>query len=223
MQIQIQTDISSILMSLDLIGTLVFAISGAMAASSKKLDLFGAAFIAFVTAVGGGTVRDLLIGATPVGWMRDTNYIFIILAGVGLTFLFKKYVRKLRRTLFLFDTIGISVFTILGLQKALLVDIGPIIAVMMGMFSAVLGGVIRDILINEIPLIFRKEIYAMACIAGGAAFIIMEQLGLSFEQNSTVSILLIIGIRILAIRFKIGLPGIEDDYHFLKRSKHNKK
>ena len=92
-----------------------------MAAASKKLDLFGAAFIAFVTAVGGGTVRDLLIGSTPVGWMRDVNYIFIILAGVGITFLFKKYVRKLRRTLFLFDTIGISVFTVLGLQKALLI------------------------------------------------------------------------------------------------------
>lgn len=199
------------LFSLDLIGTLVFAISGSMAAASKKLDLFGAAFIAFVTAVGGGTVRDLLIGSTPVGWMRDVNYIFIILAGVGITFLFKKYVRKLRRTLFLFDTIGISVFTVLGLQKALLIEIHPLIAVMMGMFSAVLGGVIRDILINEIPLIFRKEIYAMACIAGGALFVMLEPSGISFEMRTVYTIALIITIRILAIRFKIGLPGIQDE------------
>ncbi|MAY84169.1 MAG: hypothetical protein CMP59_08555 [Flavobacteriales bacterium] len=211
MQIDIPNSISTLLFSLDLIGTLVFAISGSMAAASKKLDLFGAAFIAFVTAVGGGTVRDLLIGSTPVGWMRDVNYIFIILAGVGITFLFKKYVRKLRRTLFLFDTIGISVFTVLGLQKALLIEIHPLIAVMMGMFSAVLGGVIRDILINEIPLIFRKEIYAMACIAGGALFVMLEPSGISFEMRTVYTIALIITIRILAIRFKIGLPGIQDE------------
>jgi uncharacterized membrane protein YeiH len=211
MQIDIPSSISTLLFSLDLIGTLVFAISGSMAAASKKLDLFGAAFIAFVTAVGGGTVRDLLIGSTPVGWMRDSNYILIILIGVGITFLFKKYVRKLRRTLFLFDTIGISVFTVLGLQKALLVEVGPIMAVMMGMFSAVLGGVIRDILINEIPLIFRKEIYAMACIAGGTLFVLLEPSGLNFEMRTIYTVLTIITIRILAIRYKIGLPGIQDE------------
>lgn len=199
-----------ILHYLDLIGTLVFAISGAMAASSKKLDLFGAAFIAFVTAVGGGTIRDLLIGSTPVGWMRDTNYMIIILIGVGLTFLFQKQVRKLRKTLFLFDTIGIGVFTILGLKTALLIEVEPIIAIMMGMFSAVLGGVIRDILINEIPLIFRKEIYAMACIAGATLFYYLQEYGMSFEPSAIVSISTIIIIRILAIRYKIGLPGIDD-------------
>lgn len=219
MEIEIPTDINAILKSLDLIGTLVFAISGSMAASSKKLDLFGAAFIAFVTAVGGGTVRDLLIGATPVGWMRDINYIFIILAGVGITFLFKKYVRKLRRTLFLFDTIGIAVFTVLGLEKAILIEVEPIIAVMMGMFSAVLGGVIRDILINEIPLIFRKEIYAMACIAGGALFIFLRKTAIDFEMNIIITIAVIILIRILAIRYRIGLPGIEDELPFPRKKR----
>jgi len=211
MQIDIPNSISTLLFSLDLIGTLVFAISGSMAAASKKLDLFGAAFIAFVTAVGGGTVRDLLIGSTPVSWMQDTKYILIILIGVGITFLFKKYVRKLRKTLFLFDTIGIAVFTVLGLKKALLIDIDPLIAVMMGMFSAVLGGVIRDILINEIPLIFRREIYAMACIAGGSLFVLLEPLGLGFEMRTVYTVITIILIRILAIRFKIGLPGIQDE------------
>ncbi len=211
MHIDIPTNVSLILKSLD--------ISGAMAASSKKLDLFGAAFIAFVTALGGGTVRDLLLGATPVGWMKDSNYIFTVLIGVGITFLFKKHVRKLRRTLFLFDTIGISVFTVLGLEKALLIDLSPMIAAMMGMFSAVLGGVIRDILINEIPLIFRKEIYAMACIAGGALFLMLRSFEISFELNVLVTTITIIIIRIVAIKYKIGLPGIDDDHAFLQKFK----
>lgn len=203
--------IQEILKYLDLIGTLVFAISGTMAASNKKLDLFGAAFIAFVTAVGGGTIRDLLIGSTPVGWMQDINYLFIILSGVGVTFLFHKYVKRLRKTLFLFDTIGIGVFTILGIEKALLIDVTPLIAIIMGMFSAVLGGVIRDILINEIPLIFRKEIYAMACVSGGALFLFLQKNWYNFEQNVIISIVTIIVIRIIAIKYKVGLPGIDEE------------
>ena len=209
MPIEFPKNANEVLYILDLIGTLVFAISGSMAASSKKLDLFGAAFIAFVTAVGGGTVRDLLLGTTPVGWMQDTTYIYVILSGVGITFLFKAVVRKLSKTLFLFDTIGIGVFTILGLSKALILEVPAPIAVMMGMFSAVLGGVIRDILINEIPLIFRKEIYAMACVAGGTAFVFLQDV-LSFEWNVVATISLIIAIRIVVIKFKIGLSEIDD-------------
>lgn len=209
MPIDFPKNADEVLYILDLVGTLVFAISGAMAASSKKLDLFGAAFIAFVTAVGGGTVRDLLLGTTPVGWMQNTIYIYLILGGVGITFLFKKWVRKLRKTLFLFDTIGIGVFTILGLSKALILDVPAPIAVMMGMFSAVLGGVIRDILINEIPLIFRKEIYAMACVAGGTAFVFLQDI-LSFEWSVAITISLIIAIRIVVIKFKLGLSSIDD-------------
>ncbi len=209
MPIEFPKNADEVLYILDLVGTLVFAISGSMAASSKKLDLFGAAFIAFVTAVGGGTVRDLLLGTTPVGWMQNTMYIYVILGGVGITFLFKSWVRKLRKTLFLFDTIEIGVFTILGLSKALILDVPAPIAVMMGMFSAVLGGVIRDMLINEIPLIFRKEIYAMACVAGGTAFVFLQDI-LSFEWNITATISLIIAIRIVVIQFKLGLSSIDD-------------
>lgn len=200
--------INELLHYLDLIGTLVFAISGAIAASAKKLDLFGAAFIAFVTAVGGGTLRDLLIGETPVGWMREPTYLIIILIGVALTYLFQKQLLKLRKTLFLFDTIGIGVFTILGMKKALLIDIDPMVAIMMAMFSAVMGGVIRDILINEIPLIFRKEIYATACIAGATVFYFLQKTPITFEWNALISILVIIGIRIWAIRKNIGLPTL---------------
>ena len=194
---------------LDYIGTLVFAISGAMAASHKKLDLFGAAFIALITAVGGGTIRDLFLGETPVSWMKDVTYVYIILGGVGLTFLFRTVLAKLTRTLFLFDAIGIGVFSILGLQKALILDLHPIVAVMMGMFSAVLGGVLRDTMINRIPLIFRKEIYALACIIGGSIFLMLENIGLRFEISATISILLIITIRMLSIKYHISLPTID--------------
>lgn len=204
-------NIDEILFWLDLIGTLVFAISGAMAAASKKLDLFGAAFLAFVTAVGGGTIRDLLIGVSPVGWMLNINYLYIILLGVGITFLFKKIVRKLRKTLFLFDTIGIGVFTILGLKKAMLIGIVPPLAIIMGMFSAVLGGVIRDVLLREIPLIFRKEIYAMACIAGGILFVFLQKQNVLFEWNAIITISFIVIIRIVVIKYRIGLPGINED------------
>lgn len=207
-------NIDSLLFYLDLIGTLVFAISGSMAAANKKLDLFGAAFIASVTALGGGTIRDLLLGESPVGWMQNVDYLLVISLGVGITFLFQKQVRKLRKTLFLFDTIGIAVFTILGLKKALIFEVEPIIAIIMGMFSATMGGVIRDMLINEIPLIFRKEIYALACIFGGIIFIWLQGLGLNFELNSMITIFTIIIVRILAIRYKIGLSGIDDQKKF---------
>lgn len=194
---------------LDYIGTLVFAISGAMAAGYKKLDLFGASFIAFITAVGGGTVRDLFLGETPVSWMQDVNYIYIILIGVVLTFLFRRFLVQLTKTLFLFDAIGIAVFTILGLQKALIWDLHPIVAVMMGMFSAVLGGVIRDTLINRIPLIFRKEIYAMACVAGASIFLLLDNMSMNFELNATISILFIITIRMASVKYRISLPSID--------------
>lgn len=209
MDIQGLANIKEILSLLDFIGTFFFAISGAMAASSKKLDLFGAAFLAFVTALGGGTIRDLLIGSTPVGWMNDISYLLIIISGVAITFLFYNTVKKLRKTLFLFDTIGIGVFTILGIEKALIIGITPFIAIMMGMFSAVLGGVIRDILISEIPLIFRKEIYATACLIGGALFIFLQKMEVIFEWNVIITILTIVLIRIVVIRHKIGLPGID--------------
>lgn len=204
-----QTDALKTLIFLDYTGTLVFAISGAMAASHKRLDLFGAAFIAFITAVGGGTVRDLFLGIAPVSWMQDVKYIYLILIGVAMTFLFRRYLAKLTKTLFLFDAIGIGVFSILGLQKALLLELHPIVAVMMGMFSAVLGGVIRDTLINRIPLIFRKEIYAMACVAGASLFLLLSTFNLRFELNAAICILLIICLRMFSVKYHIGLPTID--------------
>jgi len=193
----------------DLIGTFVFAISGVLTASEKKFDVFGASVIAFVTAIGGGTLRDILIGDSPVGWIKDLNYLYIIIIAIVISLLFKKRVIQLRNTLFLFDTVGIGVFTIIGVQKSLNFNISPVIAVMMGTISAVFGGVIRDILTNETPLIFRKEIYATPCILGGVLYLMLLHFNVSTQLVSFITALLIIGVRLLAVKKNWALPRIK--------------
>ncbi len=195
----------NILYHIDLIGTMVFAISGALTAMDRKLDIFGVAAVAFITALGGGTLRDLLMGSTPVGWMNDLMYLLMIACGLTISIVFRQFVQKLRRTFFLFDTIGIGVFTVLGLQKALSVGLHPVIAVMMGMVSAVFGGVTRDIICNEIPLIFRKEVYALACAFGGCVFIFLRFLEVPTKVNIISAIAVIIILRLLAVRYKWNL------------------
>jgi uncharacterized membrane protein YeiH len=195
----------NILYHIDLIGTMVFAISGALTAMEKKLDIFGVAAVAFITALGGGTLRDVLMGSTPVGWMNDLTYLAMIGGGLLISLLFRQFVQKLRHTFFLFDTIGIGVFTVLGLQKALSLGLHPIIAVMMGMVSAVFGGVSRDIICNEIPLIFRKEIYALACLFGGVVFIILRYLEVPTKANIISAISVIIIMRLFAVFYKWNL------------------
>lgn len=187
---------------------MVFAISGALSGREKKLDFFGISAVGLITAIGGGTVRDVLLGSTPVGWMDDLVYITMIGFGILISLLFGKVVLKLRRTFFMFDTVGIAVFTVLGLQKALTLGVHPIIAILMGMVSAVFGGVIRDIVCNEIPLIFRKEIYALTCLCGGILYVVLQRFGLEQGWDILVTVLFIVGFRILAVRFKWQLPEI---------------
>jgi len=186
---------------LDLVGTLVFAISGALAAVKRKFDVVGALILALVTAVGGGTLRDILIGQTPVSWMKDLNYLWTILLALFLTKFFEESILKLRKGMFLFDAIGIGLFTILGLQKALSIGLSPIIAILMGVVSAVFGGVIRDVLSNEVPLIFRKEIYASACVLGGVVFLILEALLANTQVNMIISIFVVFLIRYFAVKY----------------------
>ncbi len=190
---------------IDLLGTLVFAISGVLTAVEKKFDFVGAAILALVTAVGGGTLRDILIGNTPVGWMKDLNYILVISLALPICFFFKTRIQKWRKGIFLFDTIGIALFTILGMQKTLHLGLSPIIAVMMGIVSAVFGGVIRDVLANDIPLIFRKEIYASACLAGAVVYLVLDPLLPSmYAMMSSISVVFI--LRFLAVRNNWGVP-----------------
>ncbi len=187
---------------------MVFAISGGLAGRDKQLDFFGIAAVGFITAIGGGTIRDILIGSVPVGWMNDLTYLIMISLGIIISLLFGKKVRKLRRTFFIFDTIGISAFTILGLLKALHIGVHPIIAIMMGMVSAVFGGALRDIVCNEIPLIFRKEIYALTCLCGGIVFVLLSAFEVDQSINIVISTLLIFLFRSLAVKYKWHLPNI---------------
>ncbi len=190
----------------DYIGTFVFAISGTLMAAEKRLDIFGAAVIGFVTAVGGGTLRDMMLGVMPVTWIRSVDYFYIILAGVAITILFQNRVLRMRSTLFLFDTIGIGVFTLIGLEKALALGIEPPIAVIMGLSTAVVGGVIRDTLCNEVPLIFHKEIYATACIAGAILYFVLKHYQLPNMVTESATVVSIIVIRILAVRYGWSIP-----------------
>lgn len=201
----------SIIYAIDIAGTFAFAISGALVAIRKKFDVFGVLIIAFVTAVGGGMTRDVLINAHPINWIGDINYIWIILTAVVVTFLFRSKIAPLRKTMFLFDTIGISVFTLIGVQKGLSFDLHPFVALVMGMSSAVMGGVIRDVLTNEIPLIFHREIYASACLAGGMVYLLLHPLNINEDLLFVISAGIIVTIRTIAVQYKLELPRIKKD------------
>ena len=191
---------------LDIIGTMAFAMSGALTAMNKKLDPFGVFIIAFVTAVGGGTLRDLFLNSYPLVWINDMNVIYAVFAGILLAGLFFKYFSRLRVTLMLFDTLGIALFTIVGLEKAHSLGANDFISVMMGMMTAVMGGMLRDVLMNRTPTVFVKEIYAMACIAGGVMYLIFDNFGLDRNINFIVSGAIIAAIRIVTVKYKLSLP-----------------
>lgn len=195
---------------LDIIGTMAFAMSGALTAMNKKMDPFGVFIVAFVTAVGGGTLRDVLIGRTPVGWMLDLKYAYVIIAAVILSIIFRKKFDRLRTSLFLFDTIGLGVFTLIGLEKGINIGLHPMICIALGTMTACFGGVIRDILCTEIPVIFRKEIYATICILGGTVFFLLRKLNLDNDVLYLTTSLVIILVRLMAVKYKWSLPTVEN-------------
>ncbi|KQC33192.1 membrane protein [Nonlabens sp. YIK11] len=192
---------------IDLMGTIAFAISGALAAFAKKLDPFGIIIIAFVTAAGGGTLRDILIGVRPVSWMLNMDLVYTILICVLITFIFRRWLLTLRKTLFLFDTIGIGLYTVVGIEMGLTAGLHPVICITLGCITACFGGVIRDILVNEIPVIFRKNIYATACIAGGLVYFLLAKLNLLENWAFIISGLTVITIRFFAVIFEWQLPS----------------
>lgn len=193
---------------LDLMGTSAFAISGALFAINKKMDPVGVFIIAFATAVGGGTLRDVMIGHFPVVWMGDLYYVYTISISVLVAIIFKNKIKYLSKSLFLFDTIGLGIFTIIGTEIGLQNDFNPIICIFLGTISASFGGVIRDILANEIPLIFHKEIYATACVIGSITFLILNQFPLNHDLIYIITTLMVIAVRLVAVKFKLQLPTI---------------
>ena len=199
------------LMVIDILGVISFAISGVLSSMKKKMDPFGIFIIAFVASVGGGTLRDILIGF-PVAWMRDLTYMYVIMGTSVFAIIFRKKLVYLRKSLFLFDTVGIGLYTVLGIEKGLSADFPPIICIAIGTMTACFGGGIRDILCNEIPLLFRtKEIYATACILGGITYFLLMQFPLSDGVIFTISGAVVIFTRSLAVYFDIRLPSVYFD------------
>ncbi len=193
---------------LDILGTIAFAISGVLTAMNKRMDAFGILIIALITSIGGGTLRDVLIGKTPVTWMQDQVFPMVVFGTAIFAVLFRSKLKYFRRSLFLFDTIGIGLYTVTGVQISLAFGLDPLICVILGTVSACFGGVLRDILCNEIPIIFHKEIYATACIAGAAAYLIFNEFNMSQTLAMVFSGAIIIIIRILAVVFKWQLPRL---------------
>lgn len=189
-------------------GTISFAISGAFAAMQKRLDAFGVLIVAFVTAVGGGTLRDVMIGYTPVFWMENGNYCLLILITSILAMVFWKKLKSFKIPLFLFDSLGLGFFTVIGMEKGLAFNLSPGICIVLGTVTGCFGGITRDIFLNNIPLIFRKEIYATACIIGGIIFFTLPFLGIGSFLVKIISISTVIIIRIVAVKYNMILPKI---------------
>lgn len=200
----------------DLFGVAVFAITGALMAGRKSMDLFGVLVIAIITALGGGTLRDAILGNHPVSWIRDDVYILVAtLAAVG-TVIWVRLTRPINETgLLVADAFGLAVFTVIGTQVALNYGVPVSAAVIMGVMTGVAGGVMRDIICNEIPLIFQKEIYATACIVGSLAYIGLQSLGLHEDLGIAICIALVLTIRLAAIRWHLELPR----FHLLDRDR----
>lgn len=199
---------------LDVIGVFFLAISGVLTAADKGLDFFGGYIIAFIAALGGGTIRDLLLN-TNVAWMHDMVLITTVLTGATIGIVLRVKLKRLRKTFFVFDTLGMSVFTITGVQKGLEMDQLFFVCLLLGVISASFGGVIRDVLCNDIPLVFRKEVYATACLAGGGIYLIGTYLGFRDEiWLLSLSMLAIILIRTFAVYRKWHMPLLKDIFNF---------
>lgn len=193
---------------IDLLGTLAFAISGIRLASVKQVDWFGAYIIGLVTAIGGGTARDLLLDVTPF-WMLDGKYFIATAAALLATLLFKEKVFRWANALFLFDAIGLGLFTVVGISKSLDAGLPFWVCIVMGTITGTVGGVVRDVLLNEVPLLFRKDIYALACVAGGLVYFLCLRMHLAKGVVELAAAITVIVVRIIAIRFHFHLPVLK--------------
>ena len=191
---------------IDILGTVSFAVSGAFLAMEKKLDPFGVLVLSFVTAIGGGTLRDIIIGNLPVSWLRNETATIVIFFSAIVTMFFGRYLKQLTTTLFLFDALGLGLFTLIGIEFGIDKHFSIGVCIALGTITACFGGVVRDVLLNNIPLLFRKEIYAMACIAGGFIYFMIQTINIDADVSKIICILIIFTIRVIAVRYKISLP-----------------
>jgi uncharacterized membrane protein YeiH len=190
-------------------GIFVFALTGAFKARTYKMDIFGGLVVAFATAYGGGTIRDLLIGIKPVNWINDNLALILVFAGTAFTFLLKENVKRFRRTIFFTDAAGLGLFTAAGIEVALRYGLNDIYALIMGVITATFGGLLADIFCNAVPNLFKKgELYATACAMGGLLYLLMKNTNLSPDLNLTLCVVFIVGIRIYSKRKRLSLPEI---------------
>jgi uncharacterized membrane protein YeiH len=191
---------------IDVFGTFSFAVAGAIAAMQKKLDVFGVLIMAFVTAIGGGTIRDFLTGDLPVSWLRNPRSGWVIAAGAVGALFFGGRLKRIHSLLFVFDALGLGLFTLIGIQKGMNHALAPGVCIALGTVTGCFGGVLRDVVLNKVPLIFQKEIYASASIVGGCLYFVLLKMPVSPEPAAAISILLIFAVRMLAVRFNWHLP-----------------
>lgn len=197
---------------LDIIGTIAFAISGIRLASAKRFDLFGAYIAGLATAIGGGTLRDLMIDV-PIFWIQNPLYLICTALSLIYVMIFGRFIIKQNHTWFLFDTIGLGMFTVTGIEKTLNApqEFPFWAAIIMGTMTGAAGGIIRDVLINEEPLIFRKEFYAMACALGGVCYYIAYSFGLGNVTSGIICGSVVILLRLLAAKYKLQLPVLKGE------------
>jgi len=202
----------AVLYALDLFGTAVFAVSGALAAGRRRMDLFGALVIAAVTAVGGGTVRDLILDRHPVFWVQDLRYLGVSAGAGGLTFAYTSFFRPPSQLLEVADALGLAVFSVVGARVALGVGAPPVVVVIMSATTATVGGMVRDVLCDETPLILRKQIYATAALAGGGVFLGLRALSLPQAVVIGATIGAVSALRLAALQWDLHLPSfrVED-------------
>ena len=195
---------------IEFIGTFAFALSGIRLASAKHFDVFGAWIVGMATAIGGGTFRDLMLGVNPF-WMTNSIYFICCALAVIWVMAYGKYLIRQKNTLFIFDTIGLALFNVIGIEKTLNMGFPYWTAITMGTITGAAGGVIRDVFINEVPLIFRKEIYSLACVAGGLIYVLGVRIGMSAEVNALLSSFMVILIRVLAVKYHWVLPRLKGE------------
>jgi uncharacterized membrane protein YeiH len=190
-------------------GTFVFALTGALKARASRMDIFGGMVMAFATAYGGGTLRDLLIGIKPVNWINDYVALLLVLSGTMLVFLRKEKSGRFEKAIFFTDAIGLGMFTAAGIEISLQSGLNDVYALIMGIITATFGGLIADILRNEIPYLLRKgELYATACAIGGTAFLLLRKTSLNHQVILFLCIMIVVGVRIYSKRKRLMLPEI---------------
>jgi uncharacterized membrane protein YeiH len=190
-------------------GIFVFAATGAFKARTYQMDIFGASVLAFVTAYGGGTLRDLLIGVRPVNWVNDYLALGLVFSATLITFIFKLNYDRFKRTIFITDAIGLGLFTAAGIEKSILLGVNEMYAVVMGVITATFGGMLGDVLCNAVPNLFKRgELYATACAIGGVVYVLLRKAG--FEQNTNLILCVVIVVltRIISKWKRVELPEI---------------